>query len=133
MKRYNEIALEQDNSSGYTALRAGAGVIDRSRLGRILLTGADRRSYLQGLLTNEIAALTAGTGCYAALLTAQGRMYRWVLTALPCGLLALLTAINPGYMQPLYVTTIGRVLLGVVAGMVCAWSLVIKRIVDIKV
>src|SRR5205085_7676511 len=72
--RYNEIALEQDNSSGYTALRAGAGVIDRSRLGRILLTGADRRSYLQGLLTNEIAALTAGTGCYAALLTAQGRM-----------------------------------------------------------
>ena len=66
-------------------------------------------------------------------LTAQGRMSRWVLTALPCGLLALLTAINPGYMQPLYVTTIGRVLLGVAAGMVCAGSLVIKRIVDIKV
>ena len=32
------------------------------------------RSYLQGLLTNDIAALTPGTGCYAALLTAQGRM-----------------------------------------------------------
>ena len=42
--------------------------------GRILLTGADRRSYLQGLLTNDIAALTPGTGCYAAMLTAQGRM-----------------------------------------------------------
>src|SRR6185437_7365243 len=42
--------------------------------GRILVTGADRRSYLQGLLTNDIEALTAGTGCYAALLTAQGRM-----------------------------------------------------------
>jgi len=39
-----------------------------------MLTGADRRSYLQGLLTNDIAALAAGTGCYAALLTAQGRM-----------------------------------------------------------
>jgi folate-binding protein YgfZ len=38
------------------------------------MTGADRRAYLQGLLTNDIEALTPGTGCYAALLTAQGRM-----------------------------------------------------------
>jgi folate-binding protein YgfZ len=66
--------LKQDNSSGYAALRGGAGLVDRSGTGRILLTGADRRSYLQGLLTNDIEALTAGTGCYAAMLTAQGRM-----------------------------------------------------------
>src|SRR4051812_46394716 len=59
----------------YHALRQGAGIIDvtRSRA-RLLLTGADRRNYLQGLLTNDIVALTAGTGCYAAYLTAQGRM-----------------------------------------------------------
>jgi folate-binding protein YgfZ len=43
-------------------------------MGRLLVTGADRRSYLQGLLTNDIAALTPGEGCYAAMLTAQGRM-----------------------------------------------------------
>jgi folate-binding protein YgfZ len=43
-------------------------------VGLVRLTGADRRSYLQGLLTNDIEALTPGTGCYAALLTAQGRM-----------------------------------------------------------
>ena len=55
-------------------MRSGAGLVDRSGTGRILLTGADRRSYLQGLLTNDIAALTPGTGCYAAMLTAQGRM-----------------------------------------------------------
>jgi folate-binding protein YgfZ len=66
--------LKQDISSGYAALHSGAGLIDRSGAGRILLTGADRRSYLQGLLTNDIAALTPGTGCYAAMLTAQGRM-----------------------------------------------------------
>ena len=42
--------------------------------GRLLIRGADRRAYLQGLLTNDIAALTPGTGCYAAMLTAQGRM-----------------------------------------------------------
>lgn len=49
-------------------------MIERTDTGRIALTGADRRSYLQGLLTNDIAALTPGTGCYAAMLTAQGRM-----------------------------------------------------------
>jgi folate-binding protein YgfZ len=66
--------LKQDNSSGYEALRRGGGLFDRTDMGRILLTGADRRSYLQGLLTNDIAALTPGTGCYATMLTAQGRM-----------------------------------------------------------
>lgn len=42
--------------------------------GRLLMRGADRRAYLQGILTNDVAALTPGTGCYAAMLTAQGRM-----------------------------------------------------------
>ena len=58
----------------YHALRHAAAIIDRSTRGRLVLTGVDRRSYLQGLLTNDIAALVAGTGCYAAYLTAQGRM-----------------------------------------------------------
>ena len=68
------MALKQDNSRGYVALRERAAIVDRDGYGRILLTGADRRSYLQGLLTNDIEALTAGTGCYAAMLNAQGRM-----------------------------------------------------------
>lgn len=58
----------------YDALRTRAGLLDRSQHGRLQLTGADRRAYLQGLLTNDIAALDAGQGCYAALLTPQGRM-----------------------------------------------------------
>ncbi|HEY7056426.1 MAG TPA: glycine cleavage T C-terminal barrel domain-containing protein [Vicinamibacterales bacterium] len=66
--------MKQDSSNGYAALRSGVGLVDRSHLGRLLLAGADRRVYLQGLLTNDIEALTPGTGCYAALLTAQGRM-----------------------------------------------------------
>ncbi|HZT75149.1 MAG TPA: glycine cleavage T C-terminal barrel domain-containing protein [Vicinamibacterales bacterium] len=60
--------------TAYTAAHEQAAWLDRSRRGRIVVSGADRRSYLQGLLTNDIAALTAGTGCYAAYLTAQGRM-----------------------------------------------------------
>lgn len=38
------------------------------------LDGPDRRSFLQGLLTNDIQALAPGSSCYAALLTPQGRM-----------------------------------------------------------
>lgn len=55
-------------------MRNGAALVATGRTGRILLTGADRRSYLQGLLTNDIEALRPGTGCYAAMLNAQGRM-----------------------------------------------------------
>jgi folate-binding protein YgfZ len=46
-------------------------VAPRSAIG---VSGRDRASYLQGLLTNDIQALTPGTGCYAAWLTPQGRM-----------------------------------------------------------
>ena len=63
------ISLEQ-----YRALRDGAALVNRSERGRLRLTGADRREYLQGLLTNDIVALSPGSGCYACLLTAQGRM-----------------------------------------------------------
>lgn len=56
------------------AILGGAGLLDRSSRGRLRLTGADRRVYLQGLLTNDIVALAPGAGCYAAYLTPQGRM-----------------------------------------------------------
>jgi len=60
--------------ASYRSARQHAAAIDRSDRGRIVVSGADRATYLQGLLTNDIAALTAGTGCYAAYLTPQGRM-----------------------------------------------------------
>jgi len=58
----------------YRATRRGAAFIDLSERGRLVLTGADRASYLQGLLTNDVAALPPGEGCYSAYLTPQGRM-----------------------------------------------------------
>jgi tRNA-modifying protein YgfZ len=61
-------------AGGYRTLRDAAATVDRSALARIVLSGADRRALLQGLLTNDIEALSAGTGCYAAWLTPQGRM-----------------------------------------------------------
>jgi folate-binding protein YgfZ len=62
------------SDAAYAAARRGAASITRSDRGRIVVSGADRASYLQGLLTNDVVALKAGEGCYAAYLTAQGRM-----------------------------------------------------------
>ena len=58
----------------YHAARRASALIDLSARGRIAVGGADRASYLQGLLTNDIEALSAGDGGYAAYLTPQGRM-----------------------------------------------------------
>lgn len=62
------------SQAAYEAARRGAGLIDRSDRGRVVVSGQDRAAYLQGLLTNDIAALKPGEGCYAAYLTPQGRM-----------------------------------------------------------
>jgi len=62
------------SASAYDAARHRAAFFDRSHRGRIVVSGTERASYLQGLLTNDIVALKAGQGCYAAYLTAQGRM-----------------------------------------------------------
>jgi tight adherence protein B len=66
-------------------------------------------------------------------LTAQGRMARWILTALPIGVAGFLTLIQPQLMQPLYTTTGGHIALLIAALMVMAGSAVIQRIVDIEV
>jgi tight adherence protein B len=66
-------------------------------------------------------------------LTAQGRMSRWIVSALPVGLLLMISVINPDYTKPLFASTGGRLALVFAASMVVAGSLVIKRIVNIKV
>src|SRR5262245_32534671 len=65
--------IQAVSAEAYRAARSHAGLIDRTDRGRIVVAGKDRASYLQGLLTNDIAALAAGRGCYAPELTAQGR------------------------------------------------------------
>lgn len=59
---------------GYAAVRQNAVIGSISARSQLALAGADRASYLQGLLTNDIQALAPGTGCYAAWLAPNGRM-----------------------------------------------------------
>jgi folate-binding protein YgfZ len=58
----------------YQTLKEHAVVATLAPRGQVGVSGADRASYLHGLLTNDIQALSAGHGCYAAWLTPQGRM-----------------------------------------------------------
>jgi len=57
-----------------SAVHDGAAIGSISARAQIAVAGSDRATYLQGLLTNDIVALTDGTGCYAAWLSPQGRM-----------------------------------------------------------
>jgi tight adherence protein B len=66
-------------------------------------------------------------------LTAAGRMSRWVVSFLPVVLLLAIWILNPSYLDPLLSQTSGRILLVFAALLVVCGSLVIKRIVDIKV
>jgi len=60
--------------SGYDALRSGAAFVRRTDRGVIRLRGADRATWLQGLVTNDVRALAPGQRLYSAYLTPQGRM-----------------------------------------------------------
>jgi folate-binding protein YgfZ len=60
--------------SEYKTLRAGCGLLDRSERGKLALTGADAKGFMQGQVTNDVESLSPGTGCYAAFLTPKGKM-----------------------------------------------------------
>jgi tight adherence protein B len=66
-------------------------------------------------------------------LTTQGRMSRWILTSLPAFLLVIISLLNPEYVEPLYSRSGGRILLLVAVVMVTAGSLVIRKIINIRV
>ena len=58
----------------YRALRGGAAVVDLGFRTLVRATGADRVSFLQGMLTNDVARLEASRNRPALLLTIQGRV-----------------------------------------------------------
>ena len=63
-----------DVGAEYAALRSGALLVDRTHRGRIRLTGEKARDVVAGLVTNDVLALEAGHGVYAAALTPKGKI-----------------------------------------------------------
>jgi folate-binding protein YgfZ len=62
------------SDSEYRAATEGCGMLDRSERGKLALSGAEAKSFLQGQVSNDIEALEPGRGCYAAFLTPKGKM-----------------------------------------------------------
>src|SRR3954470_12239387 len=67
-------ATTETHAPAYRALTERAGVLDRSELGKLALTGGQAAEMLNGQVSNDVEALAPGTGCYAALLTNKGKM-----------------------------------------------------------
>jgi tRNA-modifying protein YgfZ len=67
-----ETEIELD--AQYRQLREECGLLERSELAQIAVTGLDAAEYLQGQLTNDTEALEPGDGLYAALLDRKGHM-----------------------------------------------------------
>jgi folate-binding protein YgfZ len=58
----------------HATLVTGCGLLDRSARGKLALTGSGAVEFLNGQVTNELAALAPGEGCYAVFLTHKGKM-----------------------------------------------------------
>jgi folate-binding protein YgfZ len=63
-----------DAATEYAALVGGAALLDLGFRTLVDATGPDRATFLQGMLTNDVAGLAPGGGCPALLLTIQGRV-----------------------------------------------------------
>lgn len=64
----------EDAEAEYRALRDGAALVDLGFRTVVRAVGGDRATFLQGMLTGDVASLAPGAGCAALLLTIQGRV-----------------------------------------------------------
>jgi tRNA-modifying protein YgfZ len=68
------VTLADTNTDAYRAMTGGCAIVDRSERGKLALTGAEAKEFLQGQVTNDVERLEPGSGCYAAFLTHKGKM-----------------------------------------------------------
>lgn len=67
--------LDTAQVSEYSAIRdGGAGLIDLSARGRILVSGSEAAMFLNGLITNDMKTLAANSWMAAAFANVQGRL-----------------------------------------------------------
>src|SRR5918998_1112837 len=68
------VTLADTSADAHRAMTEACAVVDRSERGKLALTGAERKEFLQGQVTNDVERLEPGSGCYAAFLTHKGKM-----------------------------------------------------------
>src|SRR3954451_504142 len=68
------MAVADRIAADYEQLIQGCGLVDRSERGKLALTGAGAKEFLNGQVTNDVEELGPGHGRYAAFLTHKGKM-----------------------------------------------------------
>ncbi len=66
-------------------------------------------------------------------MTAQGIMQGMIVSMVPIGIIGLLWLIDPGYISPMFTTTLGIFLLMIMFALVVAGGLTVRKIVTIRV
>jgi folate-binding protein YgfZ len=68
------VAATDRTVADYRVLTQACGLLDRSERGKLALTGAGAKEFLDGQVTNAVEALNPGQGAYAAFLSPKGKM-----------------------------------------------------------
>ncbi len=68
------MSLSATVADQYRAVLEKAGLIDLSWRAKVAATGPDRVSFLHAMISNDLEQLPENAGCYATLLTANGRI-----------------------------------------------------------
>jgi tRNA-modifying protein YgfZ len=68
------VAATDRTVADYRVLTHACGLLDRSERGKLALTGAGAKEFLDGQVTNAVEALNPGQGAYAAFLSPKGKM-----------------------------------------------------------
>lgn len=63
-----------DSIQEHLAVRKGVGISDLSSRGKILVTGEDRATWLQGIISNDILPLHPGQGLYSTFMNHKGKI-----------------------------------------------------------
>jgi tRNA-modifying protein YgfZ len=61
-------------TSEYELLTESVGLVERSDRAKFVVKGGEAVDFLQGQVSNDVEALTPGTGCYATILNHKGKL-----------------------------------------------------------
>jgi tRNA-modifying protein YgfZ len=61
-------------TSDYELVTEAVGLVDRSDRAKFIVRGGEAADFLQGQVSNDVEALAPGSGCYATILTAKGKL-----------------------------------------------------------
>jgi tight adherence protein B len=128
-----QLGMPLENALGLVAVRMNAQDMEQVSLVAELhrQTGGNMAEVLDRVA--EAVRARAELNRELRTLTAQARGSRWIVTLIPPTLLVLVYLLNPSYLEPLFSTGTGNLLLALSVGMIVAGSVVMSRIVRIEV